>query len=154
MSRNNLIRFTRGSHVFMRFSPFLSPRYFNALGEVYFFSRAEYNIQKEVRSFTFFSIPSRRFSPRRSFYRAFCETKYPDALVRAAIARKRGRTRERGLDRQLAHGRRGPQSCIARHRKVFRCWSRRDSRTAHRLHICYRLFALERLILPATKSFF
>lgn len=68
------------------------------------FSLAEYNkIDSIVHLLPGSVVPLA--SPRRSFYQAFCETKYLGALVRAAIARKRERTGGPRIDsRRMAAG--------------------------------------------------
>lgn len=109
---HNLIRFTRISHVFSYLNPF------RALMRGIFFL-VQNIIHKKTLIHRLLDSPFHRFFPRRSFCRAFCETKYLDALVRAAITHKRGWTRERTGSIAGAWPQGSTQSCIARHRKVF-----------------------------------
>lgn len=91
------------------------------LGRDYFFLAQNIIHKKKKKTLIHHLLdsPFHPFSPWRSFYRAFCETKYLDALVRAAIAHKRGWTRERTGSIAGAWPQGSTQSCIARHRKVF-----------------------------------
>lgn len=110
------------------------------------FSFAEYNkIDSIVHLLPNSVVPSA--SPRRSFYQAFCETKYLGALVRAAIARKRERTGGPRIDsRRMAAG--APQPWHSSEKFfAIRC----TRFTACVLAPGPRLFALERLIFPLMK---